>query len=68
MHELEADQHALGVRQVADQLLDRFRQFSDERRDGDDLIAAGELWVLDQVDHFDFVPSREVRVADLPQV
>jgi hypothetical protein len=62
--DLEPDQHALGVRQGADDLADRLGEPADQRRDGDDLIGAGEGRLLEQVDHFDGVPSGEVLLAD----
>ena len=41
-------------------------QPTDQRGDGDDLVAAGEPGVLEQVDDLDLVPVGEVRLAQLP--
>src|SRR6185295_814974 len=66
--EIQSDEHALRVREIADDLLDRFWQPSHERGHGEDLVALSELWILHQVDHLDLVPPMEVLLADLPQI
>ena len=62
--EVEADQHAFLVGQVADDLLHRRRQMADQRRHRDDLIAARQLRLLQQVDDFDAVAPGEMLLAD----
>ena len=44
----QPDEHALGVREVADDLAQRRRQAADERRDGEDVVAAGQRRMLDR--------------------
>ena len=48
--QVEADEGALDVRQVADDLADRVGQLAHQRRDGDDLVVLGEPRVREQVD------------------
>src|SRR4051812_11301055 len=45
---VEADEHALGVRQVADDLADRRRQAPHQRGDREYLVAASERRILQQ--------------------
>src|SRR5580765_3392552 len=66
--EIQSYEHTLRVRQIADDPLDRFGQPSHERRQRQDLVAVGELRVLDEIDDLDLVASRQVRFADLPQI
>src|SRR5690242_7142192 len=49
--QLQSDQDARGVREVADDLAQRRRQAAHERGHGHDLVARGELRILEQVDH-----------------
>ena len=58
--QVEPDQHALLVRQVADDLLHGRRQPADERGQGHDLVAARELRLLQQVDHLDAVAAGQM--------
>ena len=44
--QIQTNQHALRVRQIADDLLDRFRQPAHQRGHGQNLVAARELRVL----------------------
>ena len=66
--QIEADQHALLVGQVADDLLHRRRQTPDQRRHRDDLIAARELRLLQQIDDLDPVASGQMLFADRLEV
>src|SRR6185295_17257381 len=59
---------ALGVGEVADDLLDGSGQAAHQRRQSQDLVAAPQRRVVDQVDDLDVVTPREVFVADLAQV
>jgi len=43
---VESHQHALGVGQISDNLLDRLGKLPDQRRDGNDLIPLGKLGIL----------------------
>lgn len=66
--EIQPDEDAFRVGEIADDLLDWLGQPSDEGGDSEDLVALGELRILHEVDHFDFVPSQEMRLADLLQI
>src|SRR5262249_32237605 len=68
MPQLQSDQRALGVGQVADDLAHRVGKLAHQRRDGDDLVVLGEARVLEQVDHLDLVAPGEVLLAHLLQV
>src|SRR3954471_12113611 len=66
--ELQPDQRAFGVGEVADDLAYRVGQLALQRRDGDDLVVLGEARVLQEVDHLDLVAPGEVLLAHLLQV
>ena len=66
--DVEPDQHAFLVGQVADDLADRLGQLAHEGRHGEDLVAGGEPRINEQVDDFDVVAPCQVRVAKAPQV
>src|SRR5262245_15241464 len=66
--QVQSDEDAFGVREVADDLAHRFGQPALEGRDGDDLLPAGQLWALEQVDDLNRVLAGEVLLADPPQV
>src|SRR4051794_2233765 len=66
--EVEADQHALGVRQIADDLTQRFGELPDQGRDRQDLVVSSQARVLEQVDDVDVVSPGEVLLAKLVQV
>src|SRR5262249_23694373 len=66
--EVETDEDALGVREIADDLLDRHRQTAHQRRDREDLVALSELRIDDQIDHLDAVPAGEMLVTELLQI
>src|SRR5262245_15766101 len=66
--ELQADQRALGVGKVADDLAHRVGELAHQRRDGDDLVVFREARVLQEVDHLDLVAPGEVLFAHLLQV
>ena len=61
---VEADEHTLSVRQVANDLLDRLRQPSYEGWNRQYLVPAGELRVLEKVHDLDLVFSRKAPVTD----
>ena len=66
--EIQPDEHAVRVREVADDLLDRFRQPSHERGHGQDLVAARELRVFQEIDDLDLVAAQQMLLADLLQI
>src|SRR5580765_3581066 len=66
--EIQSHEHTLRVRQIADDLLDGLRQPPHERRQCEDLVALGELGVLEEIDHLDLVAPLQVRFADLLQI
>src|SRR5581483_6635522 len=65
---VEAHEHFFRVREVADDLFDRLRQVSHERRDRENLIAAPELRIFQQVDDVDAVFTVEIFGANLLQI
>src|SRR5438093_192830 len=65
---IQPDEHAFRIRQIADDLPDRFRLPPHERGDGQNLIAARELWVLQQIDDLDLIASLEMCLADLLEI
>ena len=66
--QVEAHEDAVRVREVADDLLDRFRQPPYERWHGQDLVALCELRILNEIDDLDLVAAVQVFLADLLQV
>lgn len=58
----------LGLGEVANDFLDRRREPSHQGRNGDDLIALGQLWLLQQVDDFDTVLALLLVLANLLEV
>src|SRR5262245_14386440 len=66
--QVESDQHPFAARQVADDLAQRLRHLAYQRRDGENLVVARELRVLEQVDHVDPVAPRQVVFAERVQV
>ena len=68
MTKVQPDEHTAGVREIADDLLDRHRQPANEGWDGQDLIALGQLWVLVEVDDLEPIASSKMLLAHVPQV
>src|SRR5262245_7505157 len=66
--DVQAHEHAVGVREVADDPPNWLRQAPHEGRHREDLIARGELRVLDQVDDLDPVLAGHVLLAELLEV
>ena len=66
--EIQAEQHAFGIREVADDPPDRRRQFLDHHRRRQDLLVLGQLGTLQHVDHHQLVLAVELAVADAPEV
>src|SRR5512134_3609571 len=64
----ETDQDLLLVRHVADELAQRKREFLDQRRGGDDLLAPPEGLLLVDVDHFEVVLAWQILLADAFEV
>src|SRR5215468_5143320 len=62
--QIEAEQDALGLRQIADDFFDRFGQFPHECRDGQNLIVGGEPGVFQQVNHFDLISPDQALIAE----
>ena len=56
------------MREVADDLLDWFRQPSHERGYGQDLVALCELWILQEIDDLDLIAPPQMLLADLLQI
>ena len=65
---VEADEHTLSVRQVANDLLDGLRQPSYESWNRQYLVPVGELRVLEKVDDLDLLFSRKAPVTDHHEV
>ena len=66
--EIQPHEDALGVREIADDLLDRFRQLAHQRWDRQNLVAARELRVFQQIDNLDAVPAGQMLFANAPEV
>src|SRR6185295_458867 len=66
--QVQAHEHALGIRQVADDLAHRLGQPADQGGDGQDLVRARELGVGDQVHDLDAVLAGQVLLAEPLQV
>jgi hypothetical protein len=66
--QVEADENALGVREIADDFLHRLRKLSHQRRYRENLISLCELGVLQKVDHLYAVSASEMGLAQLFQV
>ena len=64
----EANQHALGVGQVTNDLAQRRWQPPNQCRNGQDLIAFGQLRLLEQIDDLDSIATRKVLFAQAFQV
>jgi hypothetical protein len=61
--EIESYKEAFGVGKIADDFLNGDGDFSNERRECENLVTLGKLGVFYQVDHFDGVSSLEVFLA-----
>src|SRR5215470_844305 len=66
--DIEPDQHLLGIRQIANDALERLGQMSDQSRNGDDLIALRQRGFFHQVNDLDRVAARQMLLAELLQV
>ena len=64
----EADEDALGVGQVTDDLAEGRGQSADERRDGEDVVAPASDGLLDQIDDLDLVAPGQMLLAQVLQV
>ena len=63
--EIQTDEHTLGIREIADDLANRWRQPAFQGGNGHDLLTLSELRPFQQVDHLDGVPPRQVLLADV---
>jgi hypothetical protein len=66
--QVESNEQTFLVREIADDLFHRRRQPPYKRRQRDNLIAAGELWVLQQIDHLDPVSPGEMLFAHIFEI
>ena len=66
--QIQPDENAFGVREIPDDLLDRFGETPVERRDRQDLIALGQLRVLQEIDDLDLIVPVQMFLTDLLQV
>src|ERR1051325_8552352 len=65
---IQANQNALGVGEIADDLSDRLRQLAHERRDRQDLIAARECRVVHQINHFNVILSFQILFTNVLEI
>src|SRR6184192_74032 len=65
---IQPDQHALHIREVTDDLADRRRQLSHQRRNHDDVVPARQVRFVEEVDDLDAVAAGEVAVAQALQI
>ena len=68
MSELEAEEHFLGVGEVADDAPQRRRQLLDQRRRRQNLVLFGQLGMLDDVDDLELIAAGEIGLAESLQV
>jgi hypothetical protein len=66
--QLEAEEHLLLVREVADHAAQRRRQLFDQRGRGEDPIILGDLGILEHVDDLEPVPAAQLLLADPAEV
>jgi hypothetical protein len=66
--ELQAHQRLFGIRKVTDNFADGLGEFAHQGRDGNDLVALGQLGLFQQVDHFDMKFGFPMLVADAMQI
>ena len=66
--DLQAHQHPLSIRQVPDDLANRYRQAANQRGNCDDLMVSCKCGVLHEVNHFNMVGGIRMVVAYLFQV
>ena len=66
--EIESHKNSLTIGRIANDFRDRMRQTAHERWDGENLVAAGKPWVLEQIDDFQLVASPEIVFADRFQI
>src|SRR5208337_11933 len=66
--DVEADQDSFRVREVADDPPQGRRELLDQGGDGHDLVGAGQLGGLHEVDHLDGVAPLDVLLANPPEV
>ena len=55
---IKAEKNFFGHREIANDAPDRCREFSDERRDCENLVGLGELRITHQIDHLDRAVGR----------
>ena len=66
--EIEPHKNSLTIGQIANDFLDWMRQTTHERGYRENLVAAGQPWILDQIDDFQLVASLEIVFADPLQI
>src|SRR5580698_1920239 len=65
---IQANQDPLGIGQVTDDLLDRLGQPPHQGRNRENLVALGQLRLLDQIDDLDVILAFQMLFADLLQI
>ena len=65
---IQTHEHTLLVREIADNFLQRRRQFPDEGWYGENLIGAGELRLNREINDFEIVASGEMGLANLFEI
>src|SRR5437868_10542347 len=66
--QLEADKDPFRIREIADDLAHRRRQFAHQRWDGDDLVLPRPLGILNEIDDLDRIFSWQVLIAEFLEV
>lgn len=61
--QIQADEHALGIGQIADDLAHRCGKFAHQGWDCQDLIALRQLRMFEQIDDLDLILAGQVLVA-----
>ena len=59
--QIQPHQHPLGVREIANNLPDRLGQFAHQRWNGQDLVALGQLRILEQINNLNLIQMNKTQ-------
>src|SRR5437867_5859954 len=66
--QVQSYQSALRIGEIADQLANWLRKLAHQGREREDLIAARQLRVFQEIDHLDAISSLQMRLTDSLEV
>src|SRR5512140_3148791 len=66
--QVQSNQNPLCVGEISDDFSDWLGQSSHQCGDGQDLIPGSQFWILQQVNHFNFITARKVAFTEVLQV